>query len=327
LKKPIIILLILYSGILLAHEVKPGYLEINEHSDGVIEVLWKVPLVGKKALSIFPVFSDGWLDGSPPIITKTQNAIIYRWNIKPDSSSLKDQTITIAGLEMTMTDVMVKVHYANGTKQIQILKPEHPSFALKTSSTGIAALDYMRLGIEHIMLGIDHLLFVFGLLLLSKTMKRLLQTITAFTIGHSISLALATLGFVNVPEKPLAVIIAMSILFLGIELLKDLKGENTLTIRKPWLVSFGFGIIHGLGFAGGLVKLGLPESVIPLALLFFNIGVEIGQVAFILIVLAMIASYKKMEFVLPNWGKVIPAYAIGSFAAFWFIGRIIIMIQ
>ena len=274
-----------------------------------------------------PVFSSGWLNEAKPLITKTQNAVIYVWNFKPSGFSLKDQTIAIAGLEMTMTDVMVKVKYINGIQQIQILKPEQPSISLQTSSTGIAALDYMRLGIEHIMLGIDHLLFVFGLLLLSKTMKRLLQTITAFTIGHSISLALATLGFVSVPEKPLAVVIAMSILFLGIELLKDLKGENTLTIRKPWLVSFGFGIIHGLGFAGGLVKLGLPESVIPLALLFFNIGVEIGQVAFILIVLAMIASYKKMEFVLPKWGKVVPAYAIGSFAAFWFIGRIIIMIQ
>jgi hypothetical protein len=318
---------ITYSGFLYCHEVKPGYLEINEKPNGNIEVLWKVPSLGVRVLSILPIFSDGWLDKETPIVTKTRDAVIYRWNISPDSSSLTDQTITIAGLDMTMTDVIVKVNYSDGTQQIQILKPEQPSFSLQTSSTGIAVLDYMRLGIEHIMLGIDHLLFVFGLLLLSKTMKKLLQTITAFTIGHSISLALATLGFVNVPEKPLAVIIAMSILFLGIELIKDLKGENSLTIRKPWLVSFGFGIIHGLGFAGGLVKLGLPESVIPLALLFFNIGVEIGQVAFILLVLAMTASYKKMEFVLPHWGEVVPAYAIGSFAAFWFIGRLIIMVQ
>jgi hypothetical protein len=175
------------------------------------------------------------------------------------------------------------------------------------------------------MLGIDHLLFVLGLLLLSRTKWLLIKTITSFTVGHSISLALATLGFIYVPEKPLSAVIALSIVFLGWELVRAQKGRSSLTIRNPWLVSFFFGIIHGIGFAGGLINLGIPESAIPLALLFFNIGVELGQLGFILVVLAFAASVRKLEFKTPQWSAPMPAYIIGSFAAYWFIGRIVIM--
>ncbi len=315
------------SAVILAHEVRPGYLEITEKKDGNIHVLWKVPVLGDRVLSIMPRFSGKWLEEAPPRVTETSSAIIWRWVVKPDSTLLKDQTISILGLDLTMTDVMVKVNYADGSGLIRILKPEAPSFSLRDGSTGIAILDYMQLGIKHILLGIDHLLFVLGLMLLSKTTRQLLRTITAFTIGHSISLALASLGVLFVPEKPLAVVIALSILFLAVELIRDRRGESTLTTRKPWIAAFGFGIIHGLGFAGGLVKLGLPQSSIPIALLFFNVGVEIGQVAFIFLVLTLSSSYRKMYFVLPKWAAYLPAYLIGSFSAFWLIDRCMVMLN
>jgi hypothetical protein len=190
----------------------------------------------------------------------------------------------------------------------------------------VAVRAYLRLGIEHILLGVDHLLFVFGLLLLSKGFKLLLKTITSFTVGHSISLALATLGVVHVPAPPLNAAIALSIVFLAAELVRAYRGQRTVTTRRPWLVSFAFGLIHGLGFASALVSLGLPESAIPLALLFFNIGVEIGQVLFIVVVLALLASWRKMEMRLPAWGRQLPAYAMGSIASLWFVGRFVAMI-
>jgi hydrogenase/urease accessory protein HupE len=325
----VLILLVILSCTvrILAHEVRPGYLEITEKNDGNIHVLWKVPVLGNRVLSIMPEFSDLWLEGVKSRSSETSSAIIWRWIINPENSQLKEQTISIRGLDLTMTDVMVKVNFADGTGLIKILKPESPSFSLSDGSTGIAVLDYLSLGIEHILLGIDHLLFILGLMLLSKTTRQLLKTITAFTIGHSISLALASLGVLFVPEKPLAVVIALSILFLAVELIREKRGDTTLTIRKPWIVAFGFGIIHGIGFAGGLMKLGLPETAIPVALLFFNIGVEIGQVLFILLAMAMAASYRKMEFKVRRWGDYVPAYIIGSFAAFWFIGRCLVLLN
>ena len=163
------------------------------------------------------------------------------------------------------------------------------------------------------------------MLLLSKGFRLLLKTITSFTVGHSISLALATLGLVNVPAPPLNAAIALSIVFLAAELVRAGRGETSVTIRRPWLVSFAFGLIHGLGFASALVSLGLPQSAVPLALLFFNIGVEIGQVLFILIALALLASWRRMELRLPAWGEPLPAYAMGSIAAVWFVGRFVAM--
>ena len=323
----ILLVILLCAARVFAHEVRPGYLDITEKKDGNIHILWKVPVLGNRVLSIMPQFSDKWLDGAQARTSETSSAIIWRWIIKPESSLLKEQTIAISGLDLTMTDVIVKVNFADGTGLIKILKPGLPSFSLSDGSTGIAVLDYLSLGIEHILLGIDHLLFILGLMLLSKTTRQLLKTITAFTIGHSISLALASLGILFVPEKPLAVVIALSILFLAVELIRDKRGEITLTTRKPWIVAFGFGIIHGIGFAGGLMKLGLPGSAIPIALLFFNIGVEIGQVLFILLAIVLVASYRKMEYRVPKWGDFIPAYVIGSFAAFWFIGRCLVLLN
>ena len=222
---------------------------------------------------------------------------------------------------------------SDGRSLTELLKPKRPSLKIPLSSgdkgsrsgSGTAA-SYMNMGVNHILLGIDHLLFVLGLLLLSRGWGLLIKTITAFTVGHSISLALATLGMVNVPAKPLSAAIALSIVFLAGELVRADRGDESLTIRKPWLVSFGFGLLHGLGFAGALVALGLPRADVPLALLFFNIGVEIGQILFVAAVLAVMYSLRKIDITLPAWGKPIPVYIMGAVAGFWFVGRFVDML-
>ena len=190
-----------------------------------------------------------------------------------------------------------------------------------SGSTTDVARRYVVLGIEHILLGIDHLLFVLGLLLLVRGPWMLVKTVTAFTLAHSITLALATLGIVNVPARPVDAAIALSIAFLAAEILHARRGRLGLAARKPWLVAFVFGLLHGLGFAGALTQLGLPPGEVPLALLFFNVGVEIGQLLFVGLVLALIWALRELQVRWPRWAEPLPAYAIGTLAAFWFMER------
>jgi hypothetical protein len=178
-------------------------------------------------------------------------------------------------------------------------------------------------GIDHILLGADHLLCVLGLIWIVHGGWRLAKTITAFTVGHSVSLAAAAFGLIGVPERPLNACIALSIVFVAVEMVKELRGESGLTARYPWAVAGVFGLVHGVGFASALAGLGLERRLLPAALFFFNIGVEIGQISFVLLVLALIWAHRRLHAVLPRWGDIIPAYAIGSVAAFWFIGRVV----
>jgi hydrogenase/urease accessory protein HupE len=182
-------------------------------------------------------------------------------------------------------------------------------------------LAFLKLGIEHICLGVDHLLFVFGLLLLVKSHWMLLKTVTAFTVAHSITLALATLGYARLPGPPLNVAIALSILILGVEIVRSRSGQTSITILHPWFVAFAFGLLHGFGFASGLSALGLPAADIPLALVMFNIGVEIGQVSFVLLILLLERSFRQLEIRWPRWVQALPGYTVGSLGAFWTIQR------
>ncbi len=190
-----------------------------------------------------------------------------------------------------------------------------------------AANRYISLGIEHILLGLDHLLFVAGLLLLVQGALRLVKTITAFTMAHSITLALATLGVVHVRAPPVEAAIALSIVFIGVEILHARQGRYGLTVRYPWVVAFAFGLLHGLGFAGALSAVGLPQKEIPLALLFFNVGVEIGQLMFVLLFLALCWAFRRLEVRWPRWVEALPGYAIGTAAALWFLQRTTIIFQ
>ena len=189
------------------------------------------------------------------------------------------------------------------------------------------AWSYLYLGIEHILLGVDHLLFVLGLLLIVGDRWMLVKTVTAFTLAHSITLAVATFGVAHVPAAPLNASIALSILFLGPEIVRRWRGETSFTIRHPWVVAFAFGLLHGFGFASGLAQLGLPDNQIPLALLLFNVGVEIGQLAFVLGILLLERSFRLLEFHWPKLIERLPGYLVGTLGAFWTIQRIAILLR
>ncbi len=316
-------LFLMTSAVGYAHEVRPGYLEITETEPGQYNVLWKAPSLSGKGSLIKPKLPEACQDQIVPSYRKVPGAIIEQRLVTCGPNGLAGKTISIAGLSATLTDVLVRLSHANKQTQTLLLKPQSSSFKVAGAQHWTKAfISFVKMGIEHILYGADHLLFVFGLLLLSKGWVLLLKTITAFTVGHSISLALATFGLVDVPVQPLEAAIALSILFLAGELAGAQRGKISLTIRSPWMVSLGFGLVHGLGFAGALLQLGLPEADIPLALFCFNIGVEVGQIVFVSLVLLVLGTLKRTGINFPSWSKPFPVYAMGSVAAFWFISRL-----
>ena len=240
--------------------------------------------------------------------------------------------VHITGLEATMTDVLVRVENLDGTTQVTRVTPSSPSFVIAASPGALTVCrTYLVLGVEHILFGVDHLLFVLALLILVKGWRRLVGTITAFTIAHSITLAAAILRFVHVPGKPVEATIALSVVFAACEIVHRRSGRTGVTEAWPWVIAFTFGLLHGLGFASALREVGLPQNAIPLALLFFNVGVELGQLLFISFVMAIIAAavYAARKVSLSSitpqsafsWCESISAYAIGAVAAFWLIER------
>ena len=317
-----IVFLLLYALPGMAHEVRPGYLEVTETAPERYQVLWKVPMKGDAVLRMSPRFPETCKEQTPPSSRAVAAAMVKQWTIVC-TDGLKDAEIVIDGLQHTLTDVLVRVTHSGGTTQTIRLAPDNTGFKVSGEPSTIEVITtYLSLGIEHILLGIDHLLFVFALLLIVKGWRRLVGTITAFTVAHSITLAAATLGYVNVPQAPVEAVIALSILFLATEIIHMLQGRTGLAQRYPWLVAFIFGLLHGFGFAGALTEIGLPPSDIPLALLFFNVGVEVGQLIFVAGVL-LIGMLLKRFFTQPlRWGEIVITYIIGSVAAFWTIERV-----
>ena len=235
--------------------------------------------------------------------------------------------IAFDGLDSTVTDVIVRVRHADGRLESHLVKPTSPLVTLGERTTGWQrASHYVRLGVEHILLGVDHLLFVLGLLLIVSDRWMLLKTVTAFTVAHSITLAIATLGYASAPLPPLNAAIALSILFLGPEIVRRWRGESSFTIRHPWVVAFAFGLLHGFGFASGLTTMGLPQAEIPLALLLFNVGVEIGQVLFVGLILGLERAFRTLEIHWPRAAQALPGYTVGSLGAYWTIQRTIMLI-
>lgn len=303
-----------------AHEVRPAYLELREQAPGEYSVLWKVPMRGEMKLGLAPVFS-GNTELSAPMTRHVPGASIESWTL--NAPALRGQTLTITGLQATMTDVLARIEYADGTAWTERLTPNAPSATIPavTSAVDVAGL-YLILGIEHILFGIDHLLFVFALLILAEGIGPLIKTITAFTVAHSITLALATLGIVEVPQAPVEAVIALSIVFVAAEVVHRDQARAGVAARAPWIVAFGFGLLHGFGFAGALGETGLPEGHIPFALLFFNFGVEVGQLAFVAAILGLAAIVRRAPWTPPAWWQRVPIYAIGSVAMFWTMQRI-----
>ena len=304
------------------HEIRPAYLQIIQVSETSYEVFWKVPSMGDAVPKIQPVFPSSFSIENLKTPNQIPGSVIYYYLISSEES-LQGKELYIKGLDKTLIDVLVTVTYLNGEKATLLLQADKDSSLIpgQTSAMGVVKT-YTILGIEHILLGIDHLLFVLALIMITKGKWKILKTITAFTIAHSITLSLAALGYVNFPGAPVEAVIALSIVFLALEILKNIKGEQTLTSKKPWIVAFCFGLLHGFGFAGALSEIGLPQQEIPLALAFFNVGVELGQIIFVIFVLGaikLLSLYKNW----PVYSKKIPAYAIGSLAAFWMIQRVI----
>jgi len=237
--------------------------------------------------------------------------------------------ITITNLGANMSAVLIKIIPMTDEPRSYTITAANPVVSVlgtgaPTLQTWIElASSYVNYGIDHILLGADHLLFVLGLIWIVRGGWRLVKTITAFTAGHSASLAAAAFGVIGVAERPLNACIALSIVFVGVEMVKEQRGEAGLTARFPWAVAFVFGLVHGIGFASALAGLGIERRLLPAALLFFNVGVEIGQLGFVLLVLALIWAHRRLNAVLPRWGDLLPAYAIGSVAMFWFIGRLV----
>lgn len=307
-----------------AHEIRPAYLEIKEAADHSLQITWKQPLMGEYGLPLHPVITAGWLADSTATVTHTEYYIIKRWKVVASHATLDQQTISIGGLEKTMTDVLLQIILQDERTYSYLLKPMQPSVTLALSAPPSPPVwHYMQMGMHHIWSGFDHLLFVFGLLLLVNRRSLLIWTITAFTVAHSITLALATFECINVSASFTEAAIALSIVFLAVEIVRHYNGKNGFTYYYPWLVSFFFGLLHGLGFASALQQVGLPADNIPLALLLFNAGVEVGQLTFVSVVLLAGTAVRSFAWHFPVGLRKIPPYITGTLAMYWFIERVI----
>jgi hypothetical protein len=310
----------------MAHESRPAYLEINETTPNRYDLLWRTPLNAGMRLPVALKFPDRVRNITEPNARELPDSIIERRLIEVSDGGLAGKRIDFIGLQGTITDVLVRVQMRDGSFSTTLVRPSQAWVEIGAARGMLAvASAYLLHGIEHISFGVDHLLFVLGLLLIVKNRWTLLKTVTAFTVAHSITLAIATFGYADAPVLPLNAAIALSILFLGPEIVRSWRGEASLTIRKPWLVAFFFGLLHGFGFAGALTNAGLPRQDLPLALLSFNGGVEIGQVAFVLLILLLERSFRQLEIRWPRWAECLPGYAVGSLGAFWTIQRVATM--
>jgi hydrogenase/urease accessory protein HupE len=285
-------------------------------------VLWRTPVLAGMRLPVVLRLPEGIRDLREPLIQQLSDSVLERRWVDAGPQGLEGQRIAFPGLELTITEAVVRAELLDGRSWMAIARPSQPWVELD-AARGMPAIarDFVRQGVAHILFGLDHLLFVAALMLIVRDRWMLVKTITAFTVAHSITLSLATLGWAALPAAPLEAMIAISILLVAGEIVRRERGEVSLTIRWPWVVAFVFGLLHGFGFAGALSEIGLPQSDIPLALLSFNVGVEIGQLIFIAIVLAAV-RFAGLLVTMPRRAVIASAYAIGTIAAFWSLERL-----
>lgn len=307
----------------LADELRPAYVELTQQEDGDWKLLWKASAqsrLGATGEAIIPEICSA--NGEPQKRFAASN-ILTTINLTCDGP-LAEQTIGLKALELSSTDALVRIAPLNKEVQTLRLTPDEPiaTIAGEDEIANVAST-YTIIGIEHIILGFDHLLFVLALVLLLKGGWLVAKTVTAFTIAHSVTLIGTTLGYLSLPSQPVEAVIALSIVFLAVEIVKAKPEEQRLSERFPWIVAFLFGLLHGFGFAGALAEIGLPKDDVPLALLTFNLGVEIGQLVIVAIGLAALALIKRFNeaWLLPT--KTATAYGIGIIATYWFIERMI----
>jgi hydrogenase/urease accessory protein HupE len=304
-----------------AHEVRPAYLEITQPNATDYEIVWKQPMMGEVAVHLVPHLSNGWLE-RPPVQQYAAGGFLTRnWKIDAgNENALAGTSIEIEGLSDTLTDVLVRIRLSNGRNLDTIIRPEAPRLAVSPDIQSQATLPaYLLLGIGHILTGPDHLFFVLGLVLIVRSRPMLLKTVTAFTLAHSLTLAAAVLGKVRLPTSFVETLISLSILLLAPEILRVRRGQSSLTVRYPWAVAFVFGLFHGMGFASGLASLGFQSHDLFSALVLFNLGVEIGQLAFIALVLSIGRAWRSTPVSTWSLAGQLPAYAVGIAGAYWTI--------
>jgi hydrogenase/urease accessory protein HupE len=307
-----------------AHEARPAYLQLDEVAPGRYEVQWRTPVLSGQRLPVALVLPEGVRDIVPPRQREVPGMLVER-RVVVAEDGLAGRRIAFPGLEVTITDVLVRVQTKKGGRSTTLVHPSRPWVDIPAAQGPLeVARAYVLHGVQHILFGFDHLLFVLALVLIVRSGRVLVWTITAFTIGHSITLSLATLGWVHVPGPPVETTIALSIVLLAYEIARLDRGDEGLAARWPWLVAFCFGLLHGFGFAGALSDLGLPQGDIPLALFAFNIGVELGQLAFIAVVLSLVAALRQLRMppLAVRAARPAAAYAIGILAASWFFERL-----
>jgi hydrogenase/urease accessory protein HupE len=299
-------------------------MEVTEIAPQRYQIVWRTPLLSGMRLPVALRFPEKTRNVTEPTLRELQDSLIERRLIELDNG-LTGTRIEIVGLQATITDALVRVQMLDGTYSTTLVRPSKPWIEIATSRSSLGvATTYLMHGIEHILFGYDHLLFVLALILIVRRGRVLLITVTAFTIAHSITLSLATLGVVHIPGPPVEATIALSILLLACEIIRSERGQASLTAQWPWLVAFSFGLLHGFGFAGALTEIGLPQGDIPLALFAFNVGVEAGQLIFIAAVLGALRLAKWIKFpaFVDRHARLVTTYAIGIMAAYWFVERL-----
>ena len=367
---------------LAAHEVRPAYLELTEVSAGRFEVLWKQPVLADaepgsvRRLPLRPAFPARCREAGRALPELTAAALLERWTIDCGAGGIGAEPIEIAGLPRTLTDVLLRVRFVDGASVDHLLRPEAPRVVVSPEAGGgMAVPAYLRLGVEHLLFGFDHILFVVGLMFLVRRPLQLVQVVTAFTAAHSITLALSTLGVVTLSQRPVEAVIALSILYLAVELARGAGGAHgaggasgtsgtsraigagdanragggaggasravgagnageaagsdrrgSSLARSPWAIAFGFGLLHGFGFAGALADIGLPEQARAMALLLFNVGVEIGQLMVVGVLLALLYGLRIGRVALPAAAVQAPIVVMGAVSAYWFLERVLSMV-
>ncbi len=318
---------LVFIGTASGHESQPGSLEIKELEPGRYDITWRAPIYYGNPHPAQLVLPEDWQTIGQPSKRHMAEAIVFHRVIATGGKSIEGRVIRFPGLESTITDVFVRLTRLDGSSMSTVARPTKPRVELRGERPWHAtAGEYLGLGFHHILMGVDHLLFVLGLLLIVKGRMMLLKTITSFTVAHSITLAIATLGYAHAPLQPLNAAIALSILFLGPEVVRARRGETSLTIKFPWLVAFVFGLLHGFGFASGLSTTGMPKAELPWALLWFNVGVELGQLVFVFLALALAWSFRTLDIRWPRWAQALPGYTVGSLGAYWTIQRTVILL-
>ena len=306
-----------------ADEIRPALLELVERDGGWVDTTWKVPMKGDRVLALRPELPDFFAPAVPPAGRQVAGAWVEYGSSRTDGRALTGSTLSIAGLAGLSTEVLLRVSLLDGSEHSAILRADTPSFTIPPQPTKTEiAVSYWRMGTAHILEGFDHLLFLATLLLLVNGLWPLIKTVTAFTVAHSQTLVLATVGLINIPSAPTEAVIALSILLLAVEALRKGQGEVTLAERFPWLIAFTFGLVHGLGFAGALSEIGVPQNEVPLALLMFNVGVETGQLLFVVVVSSLLAAWARISRGSSALVARSAPYAIGGIAAFWTLQRV-----